>query len=51
MAPQLKRWRSDNGEAVDIGGLPNDLIEVVKSLHEGVQQIADHRIEQARQEF
>ncbi|TNC81259.1 MAG: chromosome partitioning protein ParA [Oleiphilus sp.] len=51
IAPLLKRWRSANGEAADIGGLPNDLIEVVKSLHERVQQIADHRIEQARQEF
>ncbi len=51
IAPLLKRWRSDNGEAVDTGGLPNDLIEVVKSLHERVQQMADHRIEQARQEF
>ncbi|AEA97257.1 MULTISPECIES: DNA-binding protein [Gammaproteobacteria] len=51
IAPLLKRWRSDNGEAVDTGGLPNDLIEVVKSLHERVQQMADHRIEQVRQEF
>ena len=51
IAPLLKRWRSDNGETADIGGLPNDLIEVVKSLHERVQQMADHRIEQARQEF
>jgi len=51
IAPLLKRWRSDNGEAADVSGLPNDLIEVVKSLHERVQQMADHRIEQARQEF
>lgn len=51
IAPLLKRWRSANGETADIGGLPNDLIEVVKSLHERVQQMADHRIEQARQEF
>lgn len=51
IAPLLKRWRSDNGETADIGGLPNDLVEVVKSLHERVQQMADHRIEQARQEF
>ena len=51
IAPLLKRWRSDSGEAADISGLPNDLVEVVKSLHERVQQLADHRIEQARQEF
>mgnify|MGYP001995538259 FL=1 len=51
IAPLLKRWRSDNGEVADIGGLPNDLVEVVKSLHERVQQMADHRIEETRQEF
>lgn len=51
LAPLLKRWRSENREATDIGGLPNDLVAVVKSLHERVQQMADHRIEQARQEF
>ncbi|WP_416308550.1 DNA-binding protein [Neptunicella sp. SCSIO 80796] len=51
IAPLLKRWRSDNGESTDIGGLPNDLVEVVKSLHDRVQQMADHRIEQARQGF
>ncbi|BCD97736.1 DNA-binding protein [Marinagarivorans cellulosilyticus] len=51
IAPLLKRWRSDNGEAADVSGLPNDLVEMVMSLHERVQQMADHRIEQARQEF
>lgn len=51
IAPLLKRWRSDNGQSTDISGLPNDLVEVVKSLHERIQQMADHRIEQARDEF
>ena len=51
IAPLLKRWRSDNGEAAAVSALPNDLVEVVKSLHERVQQMADHRIEQARQEY
>jgi archaellum component FlaC len=51
IAPLLKRWRSQNGEAADTTGLPNDLVEVVRSLHERVQQMADHRIEQTRQEF
>lgn len=50
IAPLLKRWRSDNRESADISGLPNDLVEVVKSLHERVEQMANHRIEQARQE-
>jgi chromosome segregation ATPase len=35
----------------DTSGLPNDLVEVVKSLHERVQQMADHRIDRAQQEF
>lgn len=47
----LKRWRLDNGAAADVSGLPNDLVEVVKSLYERVQQMGDHRIEQARDEF
>lgn len=51
IAPLLKRWRFDNGDVADTNGLPNDLVEVVKSLHNRVQQMADHRIEQARQEF
>lgn len=51
IAPLLKRWRSDRGNFADTNGLPSDLVEVVKSLHERVQQMADHRIEQARQEF
>ncbi len=51
IAPLLKRWRSDNGAVADIGGLPNDLVAAVKSLHERLQQEANHRIEQARQEF
>ena len=47
IAPLLKRWRSDNGEAADIGGLPNDLIEVVKSLHERVQGFCGHSLEKS----
>lgn len=51
IAPLLKCWRADKGDIADTTGLPNDLVEVVKSLHERVQQMADHRIEQARREF
>jgi hypothetical protein len=51
IAPLLKRWRSDNQEETDAGGLPKDLIEVVKSLHERMQQMADHRIEQAQEDI
>ena len=51
IAPLLKRWRSDNGGVADVSGLPNDLVEVVKALHERVQQMADQRIAQSRDEF
>lgn len=51
IAPLLKRWRTNNGNTADIEGLPNDLVAAVKALHERLQQAADHRIEQARQEF
>jgi chromosome segregation ATPase len=51
IAPLLKRWRSDNGEVADVSGLPNDLAEVVKALHERVQQMADQRIAQSSDEF
>ncbi|MGI2068380.1 DNA-binding protein [Shewanella sp. MF08487] len=51
IAPLLKRWRSDNGEVADVSGLPNDLVEVVKALHERVQQMADQRIAQSSDEF
>lgn len=51
IAPLLKRWRADNKDRADVSGLPSDLVEVVQSLHERMQQTADHRIEQARQAF
>lgn len=51
IAPLLKRWRSDNDGDAEVSGLPHDLVDVVKSLHERVQQMADQRIEQARLEF
>ncbi|GER08747.1 hypothetical protein GCM10007972_27630 [Iodidimonas muriae] len=51
IAPLLKRWRSDNGDDADVSGLPSDLVEVVKALHERVHQMAEHRIDESRQEF
>jgi chromosome segregation ATPase len=51
IAPLLKRWRTNHGHNADTGGLSNDLVAAVKSLHERLQQEADHRIEQAHQEF
>lgn len=51
IAPLLKRWRAESDDPDNINGLPNDLIEVVKSLYERVQQTADHKIELAQTEF
>lgn len=51
IAPLLKRWRSTTEEAPEENGLPSDLLDIVKSLHERVQHIADQRIDQAQQVF
>ncbi len=51
IGPLLKRWRSDLDETANLSGLPSDLVETVKALHERVQQMADQRIEQAREKF
>jgi chromosome segregation ATPase len=51
IAPLLKRWRAEIGESADVSGLPADLVEVMKTLHERVQQIADQKIRQAQAEF
>lgn len=51
IGPLLKRWREQNGEAVDASGLPGDLVEVVRSLHERLQRAADERVDQARTEL
>lgn len=51
IAPFLKRWRSEEGVIQSDHGLPSDLLEVVKSLYERTQQMAEVRIEDAKQEF
>lgn len=51
IAPLLKRWRLEEGDIQDTHGLPSDLLEVVKSLYERTQQMAEVRIEEARREF
>jgi chromosome segregation ATPase len=45
LAPLLKQWKALQGEAVNVKGLPGDLIEVVRSLHERMQSVADVKIE------
>ena len=51
IAPLLKQWRHAHTNKVQIGGLPNDLVEVVKSLYERVQREADSRIGIAKETF
>ena len=51
IGPLLKRWRSETGNSVaDTGGLPKDLVDALKALHERLQGEADQRIEQANAE-
>ena len=46
IAPLLKQWKAQNAAASDVSGLPSDLVEVVKSLYERVQQDAELKIEE-----
>lgn len=50
IAPLLKRWRSETASDTDVSGLPKDLIEALKELHQHIQGDADQRIEQMQQE-
>jgi chromosome segregation ATPase len=45
IAPLLKQWKAQNEASGDVSGLPSDLVEVVKSLYERVQQEAESKIE------
>ncbi|WP_308367297.1 MULTISPECIES: DNA-binding protein [unclassified Microbulbifer] len=51
IAPLLKRWRSETGSQTDTGGLPRDLVEALRALHDRVQQEADRKVEEAREGF
>ncbi|MBB3060103.1 DNA-binding protein [Microbulbifer rhizosphaerae] len=51
ITPLLKRWRSETGSQADTGGLPRDLVEALKALHNRVQQEADRKVEEAREGF
>lgn len=51
IAPLLKRWRTDHGDVADAGVLPSDLLDALKSVYERTQQLADHRIDEAQQQF
>ncbi|WP_299585877.1 DNA-binding protein [uncultured Microbulbifer sp.] len=51
IAPLLKRWRNESTTDTDISGLPKDLIEALKGLHQRIQGVADKRVEEVQQEF
>lgn len=47
IAPLLKRWRQETGEGIsDTHGLPVDLLDAVKALHQRVHQEAETKIQQ-----
>lgn len=50
IAPLLKRWKSDQGDGTDTGGLPGDVLEAVKAMHERLQQVANDKISEAKKE-
>lgn len=51
IAPLLKRWRSEMESGTDISGLPKDLVEALKGLHQRIQGQADQRVEEMQEEF
>ncbi|MBL4774205.1 MAG: DNA-binding protein, partial [Alcanivoracaceae bacterium] len=51
IAPLLKRWKSNNLNSESIKGIPSDLVEVVKSLYERTQYMANKKIESAQADF
>ncbi|MFS1525285.1 DNA-binding protein [Microbulbifer sp. 2304DJ12-6] len=50
IAPLLKRWRSETASNTDVSGLPRDLVEALKKLHQHIQGDADQRVAQNQQE-
>lgn len=51
IAPHLKQWRNNNSDLKNNSGLPNELLEVVKSLYDRIQQTADFKISQMTKSF
>ena len=51
IAPLLKRWRTEvDGDVVDTGGLPRELVDALKSIYERVQLLAEAEIQKVREE-
>ncbi len=51
IAPHLKRWKSKSLDSMNDTDLPSDLVEVIKSLYERVQESADSKIEKSKKLF
>ncbi len=51
LAPLLKQWKSSQEQTAEPSGLPAEVIEAVKALHERLQHNAEHTVEQAKQTF
>ncbi|WP_226646444.1 DNA-binding protein [Microbulbifer variabilis] len=51
IAPLLKRWRSESASDTDVSGLPKDLVDALKGLHQRIQGAANKQIEEVQQEF
>lgn len=49
IAPLLKRWRQEQGSADT--SLPDELLQVVSSIHQRLQVLADQKVIAAEQEF
>ena len=50
IAPLLKRWRQETGDSpAETTGLPRDLIDALKSLHQRVQEDADSKVQEVRE--
>ncbi|WP_226661488.1 DNA-binding protein [Microbulbifer aggregans] len=51
IAPLLKRWRTEAGDVqTDTHGLPKDLLDALKALHDRVQEDAERKVTQAQSE-
>jgi chromosome segregation ATPase len=51
ITPLLKQWKAQNLAAMDVSGLPGDLVEVVRSLYKRVEQDAISKIEDVTSSF
>ncbi len=51
IAPHLKQWRNSNTDLKNNDELPDDLLKVVKSLYDRIQNAADFKINQVTESF